>query len=142
MAKKQEIYLYVALVIGLIAISSMVTVYVSSDTTAATNMSSNRQAARPPLGVFAGHEVCVKAIHKNANGKIISLNSDDRSARYQGYNDSNQITFVAEVQPPNLPFLSEQRSTVQVFFRCNTSAKTNKLLNLSQQTNDIHGINH
>ncbi len=141
MAKKQEIYLYIALVVGVIALSSLVTVYVSSDLPFGTEMPGGREAVRPPLDVFAGHDVCIKAIHKNANGKVISLTSDDRSARYQGYNDSNQITFVAEVQPPDRPFLSEQRSTVRVFFRCSTSAKTNKLLTLSQQTNDIHGIN-
>lgn len=84
--------------------------------------------------------MCVKAIHRNANGKVISVTSDDRTAIYRGYNDSNQITFRAEVQPPDRPFLSEQRSTVSVIFRCTTSAKTNELINLSQQTQDIHSI--
>lgn len=141
MAKKQEIYLYIALIIGVIAVSSLVTVYVNTDTQLPTELNTSGEKVRPPLDVFSGHDICVKAIHKNANGKVISLTSDDRSARYQSYNDSNQISFVAEVQPPNRPFLSEQRSTVRVFFRCNTSARTNKLLNLSQHTHDLHDIN-
>jgi hypothetical protein len=142
MKKKQEIYFYVGIFISVIVVTSLVTYYLSTGSVFGGG-GDGRKGARvlAPQGLFAGHDTCVKAIHKNANGKVITLTSDDRTAKYQGYNDSNQITFIAEVQPADRPFLSEQRSTVHVSFRCTTSAKTNKLLSLSQHVDDIHGIN-
>ncbi|GAA5315577.1 MAG: hypothetical protein AseanaTS_07820 [Candidatus Pelagadaptatus aseana] len=138
---KQELYFYVGIFISVIIVTSLVTYYPSTGGVFGSERGGYSNKVTAPLGLFAGHDICIEAIHKNANGKVITLTSDDRTAKYQGYNDSNQITFIAEVQPPNRPFLSEQRSTVHVSFRCTTSAKTNKLLSLSQHVDDIHGIN-
>jgi len=98
------------------------------------------QAPRHIYSLFAGHGVCQEAIKKAAPGQVITLESDDRAAKYNAYDDSNVLTFEAEIKPDKLRYLSELRSTYKIVYRCHTSTVDNRLLKLSQIVIDENGI--
>ena len=142
--KKQLTYLYSAIFIIVIIVSSLTTVYVSQRSDPSFSKSGNEaigSRSSTPFGMFDGHDSCVKEIHRVTNGTVIGLVSDDRTAKYEGYNNTNQIIFQGEIQPPKTSFLSEQRSTYHASFKCSTSAKTNKVINLKVEKEENLNLN-
>jgi hypothetical protein len=143
---RKRISFYITIVAMVVVLSSGLTIYFTqqghSQFTDALSKFNNSSGEQPyqHFGVFAGYDVCKAAITNGANGQVIALESDDRTAHYRGYNDSNVITFSAEVRPRSIPFLSEQRSTYHVSVKCATDAKTNELVNLSWLTSDPYGV--
>jgi hypothetical protein len=140
--KKSLTYLYIGIFILVIVVSSLTTVYISRGLSSSNSFSGNNEkggtnsnTAPTRFGVFDGHENCVKAIHERVNGKVIGLVSDDRTAKYEIYNDTNQITFQGEIQPPETKFLSKQRSTYHASFKCSTSSSDNSVINLNIEQN-------
>lgn len=140
---QKRLTLYLILALSVVVLSSGMTILLVQrshfDLLNALSGSSTDQPYKH-YGIFDGHDNCKKAIADGANGEVIALESDDRSALYQGYNDTNVITFSAEVRPYSQPFLSEQRSTYHVSVRCSTSAKTNKVVNLNWLATDHYGV--
>lgn len=143
---RKRISLYIIIVVMVIVLSSGLTVYISQRSS--NNFSggfsslggSSSGTDYKHFGVFAGYDVCKEAIVDGANGQVMVIESDDRTAHYRGYNDTNVITFNAEIKPRAIPFLSEQRSTYHASIRCATSAKDNSLVNLSWLTTDPYGV--
>lgn len=134
--------LYVGALIGLVGLTSGVTYIATTHNLLEWQLNSRQQDAAPShlYSLFAGHGVCEEAINKAAPGKVITLQSDDRAAKYNAYDDSNVLTFEAEVKPNNLRFLSEQHSTYKIVYRCHTSSIDNQLIKLSQLVIDENGI--
>lgn len=144
---QKRISLYIIIVVMVIVLSSGLTVYISQQSNnlfssggSKTGRSASSNEEYKNFGVFAGYDVCKEAIISGANGRVMVIESDDRTAHYRGYNDTNVITFNAEIKPPAIPFLSEQRSTYHASIKCATSAKDNKLVNLSWLTTDPYGV--
>ncbi|WP_390615845.1 hypothetical protein [Maricurvus nonylphenolicus] len=144
---RKRISLYIIIVAMVIVLSSGLTVYITQSSSSqfssgfsGTKRSSANNEDYKHYGIFAGYDVCKEAIINGANGQVMVIESDDRTAHYRGYNDTNVITFSAEVKPNAIPFLSEQRSTYHVSVRCATSAKDNQLVNLSWLTTDTYGV--
>jgi len=134
--------IYAGVLIALVGLTSGATYLVTTHNLLEWQRNTRPQTAAPShlYSLFSGHGVCEKAIHEAAPGKVITLQSDDRAAKYNAYDDSNVLTFEAEVKPNNLRFLSEQRSTYKVVYRCHTSSIDNRLIKLSQLVVDEHGI--
>lgn len=102
---------------------------------AGTSDSSTKRAlgiveSRPKFDQFSGHGLCQTAIYKEMEGKIISLNMDQRSASFNEFERTNTLVFHADVVPPEGFFLSEQHSTVPMTIQCITSTDTNTLVKL------------
>jgi hypothetical protein len=134
--------LYAGLIIGLIALTSGATYLVTSQNLLEWQLNSRSQEESTAhlYGLFAGHGVCEQAIKDAVQGKLITLESEDRAAKYNAYDDSNVLTFNAEIKPDKQRFLSEQRSTYKIMYRCHTSSVDNRLLKLSQLVVDELGI--
>lgn len=134
--------LYAGLLIGLVGLTSGATYLATTHNLLEWQRNGRTQAAAPShlYSLFAGHGVCEQAIYEAAPGKVITLESDDRAAKYNAYDDSNVLTFEAEVKPDKLRFLSEQRSTYKIVYRCHTSSIDNRLIKLSQLVIDEHGV--
>jgi len=134
--------LYVGLITGLIALTSGATYLVTTHNILEWQPGKRSQAKTPThlYSLFSGHGVCQQAIKEAAPGEVITLASDDRAAKYNAYDDSNVLTFEAEIKPDKLRFLSEQRSTYKIVYRCHTSSIDNRLLKLSQLVIDENGI--
>ena len=142
--KKQLMYLYIGILIVVAIISSLATVYVrqsSGSFSSGEKAGTDGRSSLAPFGKFDGHEACVKEIRRMTDGNIIGLLSDDRTAKYERYNNTNQIVFQGQIQPPKSKFLSEQRSTYRASFKCSTSAKTNKVINVNIERADGKNLN-
>ncbi|AFU98378.1 hypothetical protein [Simiduia agarivorans] len=85
---------------------------------------------RPKFDTFAGHGVCEAAIYANMEGKIVTLQMDERAAIYNDFERTNTLLFTADVVPADERFLSEHRSTIPMQAQCVTSADNNKLVTL------------
>lgn len=142
--KKHLIYVYVAVFIVVIIVSSLTTVYISQSNESFFSGSKDGtegNSSNTRFGKFDGHDACVKEIHRITDGTVIGLVSDDRTAKYESYNNTNQIVFQGEIQPPKTSFLSEQRSTHHASFKCSSSAKTNKVVNINVEKVDNLNLN-
>jgi len=92
----------------------------------------SKNSARPvKYDLFDGHTFCEEAIRDRVKGKIISLTSDDRTARVNTYTKTNILVFKASVVPDDKEFLSEQLSTREFSIKCATSIDTNKVVRLN-----------
>lgn len=138
--KRVTRYSIIVSALAMVVISSALTVYVVQHGTLNLNSDTGRQPAYKHYDTYAGHDVCKEAIIRGARGQVIALEADNRSAAYQSYNDTNVLTFSAEIRPRHIPFLSEQRSTYHSSIRCATSAQDNSLVNLSWLTTDPNGV--
>lgn len=85
---------------------------------------------RPKYDTFAGHSICKDAIYANMEGKIITLQMDERAAIYNEFERTNTLLFTADVVLPEERFLSERRSTIPMQAQCVTSADNNTLVTL------------
>ena len=93
-------------------------------------------ARKQSFDLFAGYSSCENAIREKAEGKVISLTSDDRAAKVNTYTNTNILTFKANIVPPNERFLSEQHSTREYDIKCATSISSNAVVNLNMSLAD------
>lgn len=120
----------------LVLLSIATTLFIASqyrasyDEAASTKRALGIVEKRPRYDNFAGHGVCKDAIYANMEGKIVTLQLDERSAVYDEYERTNTLLYTADVVPVDNRFLSEQRSTIQMHAQCITSADDNKLVTL------------
>lgn len=134
--KRLQLWFLIAGAILLVLISIGATVLLAKHFRAGFNSGDSTKRAlgivesRPKFNQFAGHGICEKNIYEEMEGKIISLNLDQRAAIYNDYERTNTLIFSADVVPPEQRFLSEQHSTKQMHVQCVTSADTNELVTL------------
>ncbi|BFM11003.1 hypothetical protein R50072_11560 [Simiduia litorea] len=134
--KQFQLWLFIGGAVMLVLMSITATVLIAKHFRAEfTSGDSTKRALgivenRPKFDLFAGHGLCEKATYQQMEGKIISLNMDQRAAIYNDYERTNTLIFTADVVLPEQRFLSEQHSTKKMHVQCVTSADTNKLTTL------------
>ena len=138
----KRVIVYAGICAGVIALTCAATYVAMTENLLAWTHNSGAKSPAPAhlFDLFSGHDVCKAAIYKAAPGTIITLQSDDRAAKYNAYDDSNVLTFEAEINPSGVRFLSQQRSTYKIMYRCYTSSVDNKVLKLSHLAIDEQGI--
>lgn len=134
--KRTQLIIFIGGAVLLVLLSITATVLIAKHFRAGFNAGDSTKRAlgiiesRPRFEQYAGHGHCEKAIYEQMEGKIISLNMDQRTAIYNDFERTNTLIFTANVVPPEKRFLSEQHSTQLMHIQCVTSADTNKLVTL------------
>lgn len=117
--------------IGLMIISVLAT-YLLAVTVFKDNLKpSDMTAVSRPHSIydaFSAYDKCIEAIREVMPGKIITIESDDRTASYDSYSDTNSLSFKVVYNKPLLPFLSVAYSTASTTKHCISSASTNEIV--------------
>ena len=79
------------------------------------------------FNVFDGFSLCEQAIRDSVSGKLISLESDDRAAKYDYRDNMNLLFFNAVYRPGVGLWGGGHGAETGAFIRCDVSAETNQV---------------
>lgn len=82
------------------------------------------------FNTFSAFTDCETAIKKNLGGKVLSVESDDRAAKYDYRENLNLLFFKAVYRPEKSFFGGIDYREKEVFVRCDASAETNEIVAL------------
>jgi hypothetical protein len=130
--KSPNSLLYVIISIVIIATATAVLLYgyQAGILNGEDSQASQPQGNRAQFDAFAGYSRCESAIRGEVSDTIITFESDDRTASYNRYNDTNEMTYRLKVAPKHIDYRSQPHSTYGLVIQCTTSAKNNQVMNL------------
>lgn len=77
--------------------------------------------------LYEGFSLCEDAIRVSIGGKVVTLDTDDRAAKYDPGSNTNRLFFVAVYQKKTGLIGTSFDPEEKVFIRCDVSAKTNRV---------------
>jgi hypothetical protein len=77
--------------------------------------------------VFDGYNQCKKMVRESVNGKVISIESDDRAAQYNRAGNLNMLFFAVDYSEKQGMFGYSGGQLKRLYARCEVSAGSNRI---------------
>ena len=123
---KTWVVIVIAIVVVLALVGGSVFLYLQYGAVDAENGQDLSQKPRR-FDVFDGFSLCEQAIRRSLQGHVVSLDSDDRAAKYDPRSNMNQLFFAAAYRPKSGLFGSASQQEKQIYVRCDVSAENNEV---------------
>lgn len=118
-------WLFIAAGLAIVLMSITLTLVIMTFSKSSDEDSSSNQSRR--YDVFEGYSLCEDTIKSSVGGKVLSLNADDRAAKYERNSNTNMLYFVVHYQKKVGLFGGTVAPEEKVFVRCDVSARTNEV---------------